>query len=269
MNVAYQRMGRGSAGPSVWRISPPRRFTSMVVFGLIAFLGGCCAVPAAHTDAPADSAGLYRRAISDSAIASQEKVRPLLAIPPTDTMQVVAWVSASSQFCAGGGTECQYTVGSNGMFVSLDGEVKNKCLAWELSGDALRKRLEQLLGLPPDQPVQYQKSSFVVLTIPSGHLQRPCAGLGDSVDGRPTCSLRVKSSPEVSPLEFLGGQMAGSYIAVTSGSPGYPFTRLGYTYDWSPASADHYGASEFILVPGTVATVKGQMSTDAYCTHAK
>jgi hypothetical protein len=269
MNDAFQRIGHVSAGQLVRWIFPWRRFACMALIGLVSVLGGCCAVPVAHTDAPADSAGLYLRAIGDSAIASEAKVRPLLAIPQTDTVQVVAWVSASSQFCAGGGNQCQYTVGKNGTFVSLDGEVKNKCLAWELSGDALRKRLEQLLGLPPDQPVQYQKSSFVVLAIPSGHLQRPCAGLGDNVDGHPTCSIRLKSSPEISPLEFLGGQMAGSYISVTSGSPGYPFTRLGYTYDWSPVSADHYGASEFILVPGTVATVKAQMSTDEYCAHPK
>lgn len=242
---------------------------AVIIVGSLAILAGCGALPSNHVDDPAGSARLYQRAIGDAAIASQDKVRPLLAIPATDTVTVVTWVGASSQFCANGENQCQYTVGSGGIWVSLDGEVQNKCASWGISGDALRKRLEQLLGLPPNQPPQYQKTRFVVLSAPSGYLQRPCVGLGDSADGPPTCSVRVKASPAISPLAFVGGQMASSYIDVTSGSPGYPFTRLGYTYDWSPVSADHYGASEFILVPGTVATVKAQMSTDEYCARPK
>lgn len=251
------------------RASFPNYFSGITVVAALAVLTGCSTLPASHGDDSADSAKLYQRAIGDAAIASQDKVRPLLAIPATDTVTVVTWVGASSQFCPNGDNQCQYTVGAGGIWVSLAGEVQNKCTSWGISGDALRKRLEQLLGLPPNQPPQYQKTRFVVLTAPSGHLQRPCVGLGDSADGPPTCSVRVKSSPAISPLAFVGGQMASSYIDVTSGSPGYPFTRLGYTYDWSPTSADHYGASEFILVPGTVATVKAQISTDEYCVRAK
>lgn len=235
----------------------------------VALLAGCDSMPLTHGEAPATNASLYQRSIADSAIANQDKVRPLMAIPATDTVQVVAWVSASSQLCGTGDTQCQFTISGSGMFVSLDNEVQKKCVTWGLSGDPLRERLEQLLGLPPNQPVQYQKTKFVVLAAPAGHLQRPCVGMGDDVDGHPTCSVKVKASPAISPLDFVGGQMASSYISTTSGAPGYPFTRLGYTYDWSPASSDHYGASEFILVPGTVATVKSQASTDAYCAASK
>jgi hypothetical protein len=235
---------------------------------LVSLLAGCATPPQGQANTSGDNAELYQRAITDSAIASSEKIRPLIAIPAADTVGVVAWVSASSQFCDAGESSCQYKVGASGMFVTLDPEVQNKCRSWGFSGSPLRERLEQLLGLPPNQPVQYQKSRFVVLDVPSGRLQRPCVGLGDDVEGHPTCSIHVKASSAVSPLDFVGGQMAESYIAAASGPPGYPFTRLGYTYDWSPTSTDRYGASEFILMPGTVATVVKQASTDAFCASA-
>jgi hypothetical protein len=235
------------------------------IASLFVLLAGCESMSMHTGSAGTDSASLYQRAIVDAAVASQDKVRPLLPIPVTDTVRVAAWVGASSNYCPDGKTDCQFTVGGSGIWVSLDGEVQKKCVGWGLSGDPLRERLEQLLGLPPNQPVQYQKTKFVVFEIPNGHLQRPCVGLGDDMNGQPACSIRVKSSPAISSIDFVGGQMASSYIATTSGAPGYPYTRLGYTYDWSPASTDHYGASEFILVPGTTATLKAQMNTDAYC----
>ncbi|WP_243310526.1 hypothetical protein [Fundidesulfovibrio agrisoli] len=40
-----------------------------------------------------------------------------------------------------------------------------------------------------------------------------------------------------------------------SGGP-YPWTGLGYTYDWNPAAADTVGGSEFIVVKGSPITIK-------------
>jgi len=239
---------------------------------LFVLLAGCESMhqqASTANTANADSTSLYQRAIADAAVASQDKVRPLMPVPSTDTVRVAAWVGASSNYCSGTQTNCQFTVGGSGIWVSLDGEVQKKCTAWRLNGDPLRERLEQLLGLPPNQPTQYQKTKFVVFDIPAGHLQRPCVGLGDDINGQPTCSVKIKSSQAVSSIDFVGTQMASSYISTTSGAPGYPYTRLGYTYDWSPASTDHYGASEFILVPGTVAMLKEEVSTDAYCTAVR
>ena len=69
---------------------------------------------------------------------------------------------------------------------------------------------------------------------------------------------------------FVGQQMAAAYIADSPTGPGYPYTRLGYTYDWHPEAAarGHYGASEFVVDVGTTATVLAQYSTDAYCAAA-
>lgn len=41
----------------------------------------------------------------------------------------------------------------------------------------------------------------------------------------------------------------------------YPFTGLGYTWDCSPASTDHFGVSEFVLKEGKTIYVRRMLST--------
>ena len=43
----------------------------------------------------------------------------------------------------------------------------------------------------------------------------------------------------------------------------YPFTGLGYTYDWGNAETD-IGASEFIVKPGATVTIHEIKSTSKY-----
>lgn len=40
-----------------------------------------------------------------------------------------------------------------------------------------------------------------------------------------------------------------------TGNPPYPWTQMGYTYDWN-RSADRYGISEFIVWPGSLVKVE-------------
>ena len=44
------------------------------------------------------------------------------------------------------------------------------------------------------------------------------------------------------------------WLASLQKSTEYPWTRMGYTYDWDVASTNHIGVSEFVIVPGTVIT---------------
>jgi hypothetical protein len=45
---------------------------------------------------------------------------------------------------------------------------------------------------------------------------------------------------------------------------GYPWTRLGYTYDWAPG-ASGIGASEFVTRKEMPVIVKAKVPTVAYC----
>jgi hypothetical protein len=225
-------------------------------------LSGCAST---HTDDAPQKA--YDNAIADAAIVSPEKIMPLLPIPSGSAVQVVSWVTQNRLPCHAGEPQCAFTTGTDRIWVTLDGEVQTLCRSWNLSGDALRRRLEQLLGLPMDPPPQYRKAGFVIMQVPQGRLERACLGVNDSDAAHPQCTLDVQASTPAELRNYVQQQMAGSYILRNPKGPGYPFTRLGYTYDWNPfaQTRNHYGASEFLLMPGTAVKVAAQMTTDDYC----
>jgi len=216
------------------------------------------------------SAAAYQAAIADAAVASPGKIAPLRPIPNGGAVKVVAWMSDSRVPCSDGAQQCQFTVGKNWMWVTLVPEVKQACNSWQLGDTALRERLEQLLGLPPDSPVKYQKTTFVTMQIPAASLRRPCIGLDNADPSHPRCSITEGANQTEEVVNFVGRQMAASYVTDNPQGPGYPFTRLGYTYDWAsrPAAQPRYGASEFIVVPGTAVQVLQQQPTASYCSTA-
>ena len=46
---------------------------------------------------------------------------------------------------------------------------------------------------------------------------------------------------------------------------GYPFTGLGYTYDWNKHNRSHQGPSEFLIKKNSDIIVKDFIETAEYC----
>lgn len=244
----------------------PRLFvlaaTSMLLFS--------CSAPAVKTSLePNATAGLnqtaYAAALADAAIVTPEKIKPLLPIPTESNIQVVSWVTDSRIPCNGKPT-CDYTTGNYVVWVTQAGEVQKKCQSWKLQGAQLRERLEALLGLPHNSPVAYQKTHFVVMSVPTAQITRPCLGL-DQQNGQPVCTLTANNQVSANQQAFVMQQMASSYVDNNPAGPGYPFTRLGYTYDWfyPVGASSHYGASEFLLAANSPVNVLRIETTDNYC----
>ena len=231
-------------------------------------IAGCAPVLLRQDNAQAQ----YAASISDAAVASPQKIVKLLPIPPDSTIKVVSWVNERRLPCGTDQIPCDLQVGQDRLWVTLAGEVQQRCRAWGLSGDALRARLEQLLGLPPDSPPQYRKVKFVVMEVAHDKIDRPCLGVDLSDPAQPVCSVTAPSNQAAGAelRNFVGRQMAASYFVNVENRTGYPFTRLGYTYDWHPEAAQgqHYGASEFVVAPDTKVKVLDQIATDAYCSRA-
>lgn len=229
----------------------------------VALLLSACASPPTPVQ---DQRAAYAAALSDSAVASPAEVVPLLPLPAGERVTMVSWVTDQRLPCAKDALPCDMTVGSDRLWVTLQGEVQALCKRWNLKGDALRSRIEQLLGLPTNSPAQYQKTQFVMLEILRERVERPCLGVAEGAGGQPVCTIHVQ--PETTPemRNFVGQQMASAYIADSPTGPGYPYTRLGYTYDWAvDALPSHYGASEFVVTPGSTAKAVGIIATDVYC----
>ena len=214
----------------------------------------------------ADGHAAYAAALADAAVASPAKVQPLRPLPKGDSATMVSWVTEQRLPCAKEALPCAMQVGADRLWVTLGGEVQALCQSWHLQGDALRSRLEQLLGLPNHSPVQYRKTQFVLLEIPRERLERPCLGVTEGGASGPVCTmdLQAETSPEM--RNFVLQQMAAAYVMDNPKGPGYPYTRLGYTYDWAAAALpSHYGASEFVVAPGTTVKAVRVVATDAYC----
>ena len=117
-------------------------------------------------------------------------------------------------------------------------------------------RLEQLLGLPP----KAGKTRFVEMWVKPGDLFRPSADpeISDSeaeVEFRISNKF-VKVSDEH--IKWYSDLKKQSY-----GANGYPWTRLGYTYDWGK-NQSHIGLSEFVIMPGATVEIDGISSTKDY-----
>ena len=233
-----------------------------LALALALLLSACASVP---TPAP-DSRAAYAAALADAAVASPSKVLPLRPLPAGDSVTMVSWVTEQRLPCARNALPCDMKVGADRLWVTLDGEVQALCTRWGLKGDALRSRMEQLLGLPTGSPAQYRKTQFVMLDIPRERVERPCLGVNNSMTAQPVCTIDLQADTSAEMRQFVGQQMASAYISDNPKGPGYPYTRLGYTYDWATSALPgHYGASEFVVAPGTTARAVRIVATDEYC----
>ena len=203
----------------------------------------------------------YNAAVLDSAIYRHENLRPLRPLkfnPETLTITVVTL------------TNYDYPMGeqslSRAVWVTAVPEVQEKCR--KFSDPDLALRLRQLIGLQPDAKFQY----FVTMTVRSSDVFRPTADpttttewpCSDSTQA--TCGEFFPDWAGSDHIKWIANQMLSSYIILEphTGSYSYPWTRLGYTYDWKPV-ADRYGASEYVVRPGAVVNVTGKEPYGPYC----
>ena len=133
--------------------------------------------------------------------------------------------------------------------------VANFCKGKGADAAALTARLEQLLGLPANNG----KDRFVELWTEPKDLFRPCPDpeITDrecGLDFPQPASMVTVSAAHVKWFEDLKSK---SY-----GEGGYPWTRLGYTFDWAGPKV---GLSEYVIKKGAEITVERVAGTADYC----
>ncbi len=146
--------------------------------------------------------------------------------------------------------------------------------------EGLEMRLRQLLGLPPDADYD----AFVEVWIDPGDFFRPCPD-PETVDRECQVDLTPGTVDREAPCPWqaaLEHQVSGTWVAVSqahlewmcanwqksypAGEPrkSYPWTALGYTYDWGE-QADPRGASEYVAPAGTRVVIHSVTATAEYC----
>ena len=122
---------------------------------------------------------------------------------------------------------------------------------FNLNEDNLTLRLEQYLGLPPENG----KTKFVQMWVEPKDLFRPCPD-PEIIDT--SCSLKFPSNVEPQYQEWVNEKILTSY-----GKNGYPWTRLGYTYDWGSITTE-IGVSEYVVRVGAEVEIDSVINTIEY-----
>ncbi len=242
-----------------------RSFKVMYLVLMVSLLWGCTAP--VRISSEADLRERYRRAVADARIAEPAEIsRNLVAVvdynrdlvwkegPGQQWVRVVTWTSWQGYDDKVG----QAMVTSREIWVTVVPELQRFCQQCGHSGGVLTLRLEQLLGLPPHNG----KTRFVEIWVSPEDLFRP------------------SPDPEISDHEAgLNFPVSRKFVTIADdyvrwfddlkndsyGEDGYPWTRLGYTYDWGNPGSE-IGLSEFVIPKGAAIEVHSVAATGDYCT---
>ncbi|MCP2680538.1 hypothetical protein NHF45_13460 [Maricaulaceae bacterium NA33B04] len=216
----------------------------------------------------------YLEAVDDASMAEpSEVVNSLDPLPRTGVYTMISWIRSDqvSQYPEAPGPHEM----TGDTWVTLAPHLRDFCRDYrtEVSDDpdALVVRMEQRLGLPPSSSkthiVQFQLSP----DEGGDAVFRPC---GDPATDTTSCSVGFPS-PCTDGCEahraFFLNQYYTSYG--TAQPVQYPWTSLGYTFDWGPGNQrpdgtigyEEVGESEYVIPAGTTVQFLGTVPTEQYC----
>ena len=206
---------------------------------------------------------LYQRAIENSMYATKQKVHPLIDIrkqnpnliwkniDSEDYLLVLTWKSKNFYPASG-----KYNTGQYETWVTIAPELYTKM--HQVKPEKQELRLKQLLGLPPTA----QNKIFIEFWVRPADLFRPCPDkeIDDSICN--TC-FTAKDSTDANYIQWFNTSRIDRYYANGLYNQ-YPWTQLGYTYDWHPKNKSHVGVSEFVIGKNKNIYVNKSYSTAEY-----
>ena len=231
--------------PSVQRFFRQKCLTPFAALLLaLVCAAGTAAVCLRPEPVPTDEQ-LYQAAVVDAVTIEPGEVLPLVTITPESDLATVK-----------DGKVLLVTVNHHperylpGEAITLPDEVwtftDREIAAWYAENKAgvtdWPLRLKQLVGVPPDGEYTHVSAMWVAVE----DVRRPAYSTDITTADMPT------ALPESTPEEYrdwFTGNILWSYF-----DSAYPWTRLGYTYDWADNGTE-YGLTEFWVAPGTQAEV--------------
>lgn len=186
---------------------------------------------------------LYELAMEDSMIAEEDEIQELVALTEDDNLVtwdeegrvlLLSYHSYPDSYPAGEDVVLEW--GSVWAFTDKELEA-----VYEVEKDSVEDwtlRLEQLIGLQED-------SGYTVITgmwVEVEDVTRP-AYQSDATDDTMTNAFSEEVDEEYK--EWFDENILDSYFYGA-----YPWTRLGYTYDWADNGTE-YGVTEFLIAKGS------------------
>ncbi|MGB3181449.1 MAG: hypothetical protein WBB45_08665 [Cyclobacteriaceae bacterium] len=163
-------------------------------------------------------------------------------------IKVVSWTSWE-----GYGKKMQDTMRlARKVWVTVAPKLQDACSSLKKRDDKVM-RISQWLGMPPET----EHTHFVEMYVNSEDIFRPCPD-PDITDRQ--CELDFPSGLYVMTVP----RYPTVYSTIKDEAEGYPFTGLGYTYDWG-STGSRVGFSEFIVREGAIVYISAYVTTETYC----
>jgi len=221
-------------------------------------LGACSMQP--HAEAPQSEVlqKQYQRAIEEAAVRHSDWNIPLWSFGDASVVSVSTFTDDPAL-----DTVTQYN------WVAPTAQVRSLCHGKSNSVIFL----EELLGLPPQiTPNPGRRWHMYTFEVSQQVIFRPCpGGMDGSVPNHPRCNAGTSLDPSLDPelARFLLQQFWYSHrTAVSSGGTlefGFPWTGMGWTYNWDPQSKSHIGVSEFVVRIGASVSKVTDESPAQFC----
>lgn len=172
-------------------------------------------------------------------------------------VKMVSWKSNPTYFPDSG----KYNTSKYDVWVTAAPLIQDKCIEYYKTQKDPNMRLRQLLGLQPFTVETF----FLEVWVKPTDLFRPCPDNGTEDNH---CELNLPNKVTDEYRKWFNNLRAVQYNDCTDTTfheYGYPWTQLGYTYDWSPDNQSHVGLSEFVITRNTDVYVSGKYATKVYC----
>lgn len=150
-----------------------------------------------------------------------------------------------------------YNTGNYPVFVTAAPYLKEKKLS-KLNDKKLTMRLNQMLGLPPKSKYSY----FMEVWVKPEDIIRPCFSSSITANA---CEFSPSKEDALNTdhMSWLYKYIYDSYQDPDR-EKRYPFSHLGYTYDWNHKNKSHVGLSEFVIGKNKDIYVKKIYTTRGY-----
>lgn len=211
---------------------------------------------------------LYKQAVEDAARPTPEKLvntlviinkiddnngQEWIRIGDTDMVLVASFMKEKYAALYRNSTDT-FRLAANESWVTVPSEWKKKagCFA-EMDSVESRMRMIQMLGLP----MESQNTQVVLMYIDAKTLFRPSR---DPETNDNTAQLTYPEGVSENHRDWFEYNLS---LAYKPENP-YPWTQLGYTYDWHSPTDTHVGLSEFVSLRGSLAKVKEVMGSHTF-----
>ncbi|MCZ6643401.1 MAG: hypothetical protein O7F71_17655 [Gammaproteobacteria bacterium] len=188
----------------------------------------------------------YKRAILDAAVIEENEIVTLPTLSG-ERATVVTWTAFPDSYPV----RKEVALKWGDVWVSLDQAVKERCAAYD--EETLISDVQQLLGLP----VEDTERNFVTMVVLKSSVFRPCANPDVTVE---RCNATMPDDVSSAHKAWFAVHATTSYQF----PKGFPWTRLGYTYNWKHGESE-VGPAEFVVRKGATVQVVSVRTTEEYC----